>query len=65
MKRIVLSVGLGVSILLIAVVSKTADLKPPPSTPKLIALGKQIYGQQCAACHGVGGRGDGEAAYLL
>jgi mono/diheme cytochrome c family protein len=49
----------------IATFSKTADLKPPPATPGLMALGKQIYSQQCAACHGVGGRGDGEAAYLL
>src|SRR4029450_3628085 len=52
-------------IVLAAGISKTADIKPPPSTPKLIALGKQIYAQQCVACHGVNGRGDGEAAYLL
>lgn len=44
---------------------KTAEVKPPPSSPKLLALGKQIYNKQCAACHGVKGRGDGEAAYLL
>ncbi len=43
----------------------TAELKAPPPSPKLIALGKQVYNQQCAACHGTGGRGDGEAAYLL
>ena len=44
---------------------QTAELKAPPSSPKLIALGKQIYSQQCTACHGPQGRGDGEAAYLL
>lgn len=45
--------------------TKTAELKPPRPSTKLLALGKQIYSQQCAACHGVQGRGDGEAAYLL
>ena len=45
--------------------SHPAEPKPPPPSPKLLALGKQIYNQQCAACHGVQGRGDGEAAYLL
>ena len=44
---------------------QTAELKPPPSSAKIIALGKQVYSQQCTACHGTGGRGDGEAAYLL
>lgn len=39
------------------------DIRAP--SPKLLALGKQIYDKQCAACHGVQGRGDGEAAYLL
>ena len=43
---------------------KTADVKPPPS-PRLITQGKQIYVQQCSACHGVQGRGDGVAEYLL
>lgn len=44
---------------------KSAELKAPPASPRLVALGKQIYNQQCLACHGAGGRGDGEAAYLL
>ena len=35
------------------------------ATPDLLALGKRVYGRQCAACHGATGRGDGEAAYLL
>jgi mono/diheme cytochrome c family protein len=65
MKRFLLPAVLGSVVMLIAVISKTAEIKPPSPTPKLIALGKQIYGQQCAACHGVTGRGDGEAAYLL
>jgi mono/diheme cytochrome c family protein len=65
MKRLILPAALGFVVLLITVVSKPAEVKPPPSTPRLVALGKQIYAQQCAACHGIGGRGDGEAAYLL
>ena len=35
------------------------------ATPELLAVGKRLYDVQCAACHGVSGRGDGEAAYLL
>ena len=46
-------------------VIKSAEVKSPPVSPQLLALGKQIYSQQCAACHGIGGRGDGEAVYLL
>ncbi len=65
MKRFLLPAVLGFVVLLITVVSKTAEVKPPSSTPKLVALGKQIYAQQCVACHGIGARGDGEAAYLL
>jgi mono/diheme cytochrome c family protein len=44
---------------------QSAEIKPPPFTPKLIAQGKEIYGKQCVSCHGATGRGDGDAAYLL
>ena len=63
MKRILLSLGLGFSGLLVVTWSQGAELRPV--SPKLLAMGKQLYGQQCAACHGVDGRGDGAAAYLL
>jgi mono/diheme cytochrome c family protein len=36
-----------------------------PSSPRLLALGEKTFVQQCAACHGVTGNGEGEAAYLL
>ena len=38
---------------------------PRAASPELLALGKGLYDKQCAACHGLTGRGDGEAAYLL
>ena len=44
---------------------KSNQANPPAASPGLIANGKQLFGQQCAACHGPTGRGDGEAAYLL
>ena len=65
MRWILLSMGVASLLLLAGEISKTAEFKPPSSSPKLLALGKQIYSQQCTACHGVQGRGDGEAAYLL
>ena len=65
MKRIFSTLMAALFSLSLAAVLQTADVKAPPSSPKLIALGKQIYGQQCAACHGPQGRADGEAAYLL
>ena len=36
----------------------------PPSTASL-ARGAEVYKQQCATCHGDGGRGDGPAAHGL
>jgi mono/diheme cytochrome c family protein len=38
---------------------------PRAATPDLLAQGRRLYDAQCAACHGVEGRGDGPAAYLL
>ncbi|HXG51306.1 MAG TPA: ethylbenzene dehydrogenase-related protein [candidate division Zixibacteria bacterium] len=65
MKRILCASAATLVGLLLAAASRTAELKPPAPTPKLLALGKQIYARQCAACHGARGMGDGEAAYLL
>ncbi len=38
------------------------DLK---ASTRAVELGKATYQRQCAACHGLEGRGDGEAAFLL
>lgn len=37
----------------------------PPVKPAMIAAGKTTYEKQCATCHGLAGKGNGEAAYLL
>ena len=39
--------------------------KAVPSTPELLALGKKTFEQECIACHGAAGNGEGDAAYLL
>ncbi|HET6454821.1 MAG TPA: c-type cytochrome [Armatimonadota bacterium] len=38
---------------------------PLPSSPVNLALGEQYYGNYCAFCHGVLGRGDGPVATVL
>jgi mono/diheme cytochrome c family protein len=65
MKSFLFSTLVAILIFSIFAVTRSAEQKSPAPTPQLIALGKQIYAQQCVACHGPGGRGDGEAAYLL
>jgi Cytochrome c. len=42
-------------------------LKPPPflGTPDSIAKGKVLFEQNCAACHGINGQGDGPAALSI
>ncbi len=42
-----------------------APAAPRAASPDLLTLGQRVYVKQCAACHGLDGRGDGEAAYLL
>lgn len=37
----------------------------PAVTPDFLARGKQLYAQNCAACHGVNGDGKGDAAAFL
>jgi cytochrome c oxidase cbb3-type subunit 2 len=40
-------------------------IKILPVSDQLLTLGKKTYTKECAPCHGVEGRGNGEAAYLL
>lgn len=45
-----------------------SDLPVPPepkATPDLIARGKAVYAENCVACHGVNGDGQGPAAAFL
>ncbi len=65
MRLLVTSIAVAFLLLLSAGIIRTAELKPPTPSPQLLALGKQVYSKQCIACHGVQGRGDGDAAYLL
>ncbi|MDZ7362024.1 MAG: ethylbenzene dehydrogenase-related protein [candidate division KSB1 bacterium] len=39
--------------------------KTLPVSDQLLAIGKKTYNKECAPCHGVDGRGQGETAYLL
>ncbi|MCH8055901.1 MAG: c-type cytochrome, partial [Deltaproteobacteria bacterium] len=65
MRWVLSSIAVALSLLFSAGMIKTAELKAPPPSSKLLALGKRVYNKQCAACHGLQGQGDGKAAYLL
>jgi mono/diheme cytochrome c family protein len=39
--------------------------KPPKKTPDLVSLGKKLYEQNCAPCHGPKGDGKGALASTL
>lgn len=51
---------------LIAVISQAAGghavLEPTASPSASLARGERVYGEQCAACHGAAGKGDGPKA---
>src|SRR6516164_3070331 len=57
MKSVFFSMIVAIFIFSIFTATRSAEQKLPAATPQLIALGKQIYAQQCVACHGPGGRG--------
>ena len=38
---------------------------PPEQTPDLLVLGKEVYGSNCAICHGANGQGNGWRAHML
>ena len=45
--------------------SSPGALSQRASSTRLLELGEATYVKKCVACHGLEGRGDGEAAYLL
>jgi mono/diheme cytochrome c family protein len=45
--------------------SELAVAPKPEVTPQFVERGKTVYGQNCAACHGVKGDGEGDAAAFL
>ncbi|HEY8477381.1 MAG TPA: CopD family protein, partial [Chloroflexota bacterium] len=45
--------------------SEALERNPIPPTTESVAIGRQVYQAQCAACHGAQGRGDGPAAATL
>jgi copper transport protein len=44
---------------------RASQPNPFPPTPASLAQGQQIYGANCASCHGATGRGDGPASFSL
>jgi len=55
MKRMVLSMGIGLFALVTVSAARGADDNPSDQ-------GKRLYEQKCQLCHGVNGNGDGPAA---
>lgn len=49
-------VGLTGATLFLSACGRGAD-GPPPPDPDLVALGRQVYQQSCASCHGPAGEG--------
>ena len=51
-------VAAGLSALLVACAPQ--DKEPPPLDPEMVALGRQVYVEHCAACHGTFGEGQSD-----
>jgi mono/diheme cytochrome c family protein len=43
----------------------SAEIRKVPVQPTTVVQGAQLYRNQCAACHGMGGKGNGPAAPAL
>jgi high-affinity iron transporter len=48
-----------------ALIARLGIAEPLPSQPPSVARGAVVFGEQCAACHGESGRGDGPKAETL
>ena len=51
-----MGVAAGLSALLVACAPQEGK-KPPPLDPEMVALGRKVYVEHCAACHGPSGEG--------
>jgi mono/diheme cytochrome c family protein len=60
-----LLVGMFVTGTSLAAAYRASLPNPVPATPASLVRGRQIYQANCASCHGVSGRGDGPAGFLL
>jgi mono/diheme cytochrome c family protein len=63
-KRILFSALLGVALMLVGLSAITQPVSAQRSKDRL-ALGRQLYYQYCASCHGEDGKGNGPAASAL
>ena len=54
MRKYALCVLLGAAVLSAC---QAGEEGPPPPDPELVALGRQVYQQNCASCHGAAGEG--------
>ena len=54
MRRLAASALLGAAVLSAC---QAGEEGPPPSDPEMVALGQQVYQQNCATCHGAAGEG--------
>lgn len=66
-RYLLLSVVLGVSMLVAvrALAATTADPNATGTSAITVELGRVDFRQYCAACHGVGGKGDGTVAEFM
>ncbi len=69
MKSLSASVTLILTLLPIGFSCSTAKAQPAPASVKMVPvrptqslLGKDVYREYCAVCHGIAGKGDGPAA---
>ena len=56
------AVGLIALIALASALWSRAGAAPPPSQPREVVAGRQLYLTHCGVCHGDAGRGDGPSA---
>lgn len=63
--RIYNYLGIGFALTMVFISFQAGAQVQPKETPELLSLGKMVYKQQCAVCHGAEGKGDGDSADYL